>query len=319
MTKPAPDFVIAGAPKCGTTAIYRTLQRHTSLFLPAIKEPHYFAFEYSSERAVESPQNYDRLFEGARQSQLRGDGSVMYLSSPGAIPAILRRRPDVRIIAAVRNPVDLFVSWHNQCIRTLDEDIGDPERAWRMQEQRAVGLGIPKSCHEPRSLQYRNICTLGAQIEKLFKLVPEPQRLVLVFDDIESRPRAAYKQIVDFLGIEDDGRTEFLRENGFARPRSRMVARLARAVQIYRPLKTARLRLKPLLNKHGIYWVERIFSSNLVPAVKPVLSEAFQRELTAEFLPDTLLLEKLLGRDLAEWRQPSSAPPAAALARGSAI
>jgi hypothetical protein len=237
----------------------------------------------------------------------------MYLGSSSAIPALLRRRPDVKIIAAVRNPIDLFISWHNQCMISLDEDEADPEQAWRIQELRAAGQMIPRSCHEPRSLQYRNICAIGAQIERLFKLVPEPQRLVLVLDDLEQQPRTEYKRIADFLGVEDDRRTEFLRENGFARPRSRMISRFARAVQIHPPLKAVRLRLKPALNKHGIHWVERIFRSNLIPVRKPALSETFRRELMAEFLPDIILLEKLLDRDFSEWRKPSPIRSAVAL------
>jgi Sulfotransferase domain len=317
LTRPAPDFVLAGAPKCGTTAIYRTLQRHPGLFLPAIKEPHYFAFEYSGDRAVESSRNYDRLFAEAGESQLCGDCSVMYLSSAGAIPAILQRRPDAKIIAAVRNPLDLFVSWHNQCLKILDEDVKDPEQAWRVQERRALGQLLPRSCNQPRSLQYRSICSIGAQIDRLFKLVPEHQRLVVVFDDLQRNPRAAYKQLVDFLGIQDDGRAEFFHENGFAQPRSILVARLARSVQVYRPLKALRLRIKPFLNKHGIYSVERFFSSNLVPAVRPALSGDFRRELIDEFRSDIALLEKLLQRDLSEWRQEPPAQSAATAPRQS--
>jgi Sulfotransferase domain len=303
LTRPAPDFVIAGAPKCGTTSIYLTLQSHPGLFLPAIKEPHYFAFEYKQDRAVESSEDYDRLFAEAGTSQLRGDGSVMYLSSPSAIPAVLQRRADVKVIASVRNPIDLFVSWHNQCLKNLDEDVTDPERAWRLQDLRAEGQLIPRSCNQPRSLQYRNICRIGAQIQRLFELVPEHQRLVLVFDELERDPRASYKRVVDFLGIQDDGRSAFSNENAFARPKSRVVARVARAVQIYRPLKALRLRAKPFLNRRGIYWVENFFHSNLIGATRPALSEAFRRELLAEFLPDILLLEGLLQHDLSEWRR----------------
>lgn len=294
-----------GAPKCGTTAIYRTLQLHSDLFLPSIKEPHYFASEYAAERAVETPQSYDRLFADAKPSQLRGEASIFYLSSPVAISNILSRRPDVKIIAAIRHPIDLFVSWHNQCMVSLDEDEGDPEQAWRIQELRAAGQMIPRSCHEPRSLQYRKMCAIGSQVERLFELVPAPQRLVLVLEDLVRNPRTEYKRIEDFLGIEDDGKTEFLRENGFSRPRSRTIARLARAVQICRPLKPLRLWLKPALNKRGIDWVERLFKGNLIPVLRPALSESFRRELLTEFSPEIILLEKLLNRDFSEWLEPS--------------
>jgi Sulfotransferase domain len=297
-----PDFVVAGAPKCGTTAIYKTLQRHPQIFLPSIKEPHYFAFEFKHRRAVETAASYDRLFWRASDSQLCGDGSVMYLSSTEAIPALIRRRPDVKVIVSVRDPVEMFISWHNQCLKNLDEDVEDPELAWRMQANRAAGQQPPKLCFNPKALEYRSVCSVGAQLQRMADLVPAAQRLILVYDDIEQNPRASYKRILDFLGVQDDQRGEFLRENSYARPRSVFRARAARAVQTHPILKKVRLSLKPFLNRHEVYFVERFFQSNLAPFQKPGLSEQFRRELRAEFSADTLILENLLGRDLSEWR-----------------
>jgi hypothetical protein len=309
MRKPPPDFVLAGAPKCGTTAIYRTLQEHSDLFLPAIKEPHYFAFDLSQLRAVEQIDRYDALYQGASSTQLRGDGSVMYLSSLEAIPAVLRRRPDAKVIATVRNPVDMFVSWHNQCFANLNEDEPNPETAWRLQLKRSGGEQLPKFCNHADAIQYKTICSLGAQVSRLFQLLPEEQRLILVYDDLEQSPRATYKRIVDFLGVRDDGRAEFLRENIYARPRSFAFARLVRAAQVVGPLKLLRLKLKPYLNRRRIYFVERFFQTNMVPVPKPLLSAQFRLELMEEFAPDISILEELLGRDLSMWRTP---PPARA-------
>jgi hypothetical protein len=139
--------------------------------------------------------------------------------------------------------------------------------------------------------------------------IPEKQRLILVYEDIEQKPREAYRRIVDFLGIADDQRGEFLRENTYSRPKSILRARVARAVQTYPALKRVRLKLKPFLNRHGVYIVERLFRSNLVEVRKPLLSEQFRRELRAEFSADVALVENLLGRELCEWR--TGKPPLA--------
>ena len=302
MKKSPPDFAIVGAPKCGTTAIYKTLQQHPQLFLPSIKEPQYFATEFKDRRAVETAIAYGRLFEKAKTSQLRGEGSVMYLSSTEAIPALVRQRPDIRVIACIRDPVEMFVSFHNQCLKSLDEEIMDPEIAWRMQEARATGQQLPKLCHSPRMLEYRSVCCVGAQLARMAEHVPENQRLILVYDDIEQKPREVYKRIIDFLGISDDQRVEFLRENLYARPRSLLLARIARATQNYPLLKRLRLEIKPLLNRHGLYFVERLFQSNLVEVRKPQLSEQFRQELRLEFSADVAIVENLMGRDLSHWR-----------------
>src|SRR5580658_7439936 len=107
-----PDFVLVGAPKCGTTAIHTTLQQHPQLFLSGIKEPHYFAYDFPRRREVETIEDYDHLFACAQPAQLRGEASAHYLSSKEATAAILQRRADAKFIALVRNPVNMFVSWH---------------------------------------------------------------------------------------------------------------------------------------------------------------------------------------------------------------
>jgi len=37
-----PDFLVAGVPKAGTTALHAALSRHPGLYLPEVKEPKFF-------------------------------------------------------------------------------------------------------------------------------------------------------------------------------------------------------------------------------------------------------------------------------------
>src|SRR5262245_3782032 len=73
---PAPDFVIAGAPKCGTTALYQYLQMHPRLFLCDPKEPHYFADDLLAHRTIVNHSDYLSLFEHADREQLVGEASA---------------------------------------------------------------------------------------------------------------------------------------------------------------------------------------------------------------------------------------------------
>ena len=302
LDKPAPDFVIVGRPKCGTTALFATLRQHPQLALSKIKEPRFFASDYPGRREMESEAEYDALFANAGHGQLRGEASAIYLTSEVAIPAILERRPDVKLIALVRNPIDMFVSWHNECLKSLDEDVKDPERAWWLQEMRAAG-NLPRLCWEPGYLQYRKVCSLGTQIERLFDLVPASQRLVIVWDDLQTSPAAVMKDVVDFLGIEDIGITEFARENVYASHKSRFVARMVRSFYAYPRLKILRRRLKPALNACGIFPLLWAVKLSLRTSVKPRVSEDFHRTLTEEFDAEVRLLERLLDRDLSSWRK----------------
>jgi hypothetical protein len=299
--KPPPDFVIIGAPKCGTTSLHATLQRHPEMFLSSIKEPHYFAFDYPKRREVESLQDYDALFSKANENQLRGESSACYLSSVEAVPAILERRPDAKFIALVRNPVDLFVSWHNELLKSFDEDVESPERAWRMQEKRARGIDVPKHCIAPAMLQYRDMCSLGQQLERVFRAVPEAQRQVLLFDDLKRDPKGTLERITTFLGVSSNRIDVVSETNKFGRYNNALAPWLLRTAIVNPTVKRIRAKLKPFLNEYGIRPNLWLMQMSLKDKPKPVLSEAFKQELTDAFSDDVRLLEELLSVDLSHW------------------
>ena len=48
----APDFMIIGAMKAGTTSLYQYLASHPSVFISPVKEPHYF-YHQAKERGID--------------------------------------------------------------------------------------------------------------------------------------------------------------------------------------------------------------------------------------------------------------------------
>ena len=81
-----PNFFIIGAPKCGTTALYEYLRTHPRVFMPQIKEPHYFAADFPTYRTIHTEPEYLRLFSPARPEQTAvGEASVFYLFSQVAV------------------------------------------------------------------------------------------------------------------------------------------------------------------------------------------------------------------------------------------
>jgi glycosyltransferase involved in cell wall biosynthesis len=308
---PPPDFVIAGAPKCGTTSVYTTFSSHPRVFLPSMKEPHYFAFDYPRRRQIETLNGYDRLFANAQDGQLRGDASVYYLSSKTAIPSILERRPDAKFIVLVRNPLEMFVSWHNEMLKSLDEDENEPEAAWRRQEDRARGAAIPRLCIEPAMLQYNTVCSLGAQVKRMYQIVGERQRLILLYDDLVDNPQLVSQRIAEFLGIQDAGIRTFVHDNAFGHYRGIATARLVRSMLANSSVKRFRAMMQPVLSERDIHPMKWLVRKNLKAAAKPQMTEQFREELLCAFESDTMLLEQLLDRDLSSWRRRGASPMAA--------
>jgi len=79
-----PDFFIVGQPKSGTTALYEMLRRHPEIFMPASKEPWFFA---------------DELHE---RPPPRPEGSNTWTGAPVATasPTILTLSPVTRMASA---------------------------------------------------------------------------------------------------------------------------------------------------------------------------------------------------------------------------
>src|SRR6266498_2750548 len=97
-----PNFFIVGAPKCGTTALYEYLRRHPHIFMPKLKEPHFFALDLGHPM-VKTEVHYASLFADSTKEHMRvGEASVYYLYSAVALPAIHAFNPDAKIIAMVR-------------------------------------------------------------------------------------------------------------------------------------------------------------------------------------------------------------------------
>jgi hypothetical protein len=301
-----PDFYIAGAPKCGTSALYSYLQTHRGIAMSRRKEPSYWSPDIAKREACLSLESYLEQWDGAGPEALRGEASPYYLRSALAIPAIRRASPDARFILILRNPIEMAQAWHSQLIRTFDEDVPDFEKAWRLQASRLAGGRLPPECVEAEYLQYQRVCALGDQLERFVSLVPEEQRLILLLDEFESDTRAAYRRVLAFLGLPDDGRADFPILNRNRNRRSLSLARPYRAAirklgRLHPPLRAAAAAL-------GIHPSALVAQWDLKDGPRRPLRPGFRAELERVFEPQILKMEAILGRDV----RASARPPARA-------
>jgi hypothetical protein len=203
-----PNFFIVGAPKCGTTAWVEYLASHPDIFFAATKEPHHFCTDFAKYRWVPDRQEYLELFAGSGSASIVGEASVFYLYSASAAAAIRAFNPDAKIIILIRNQEDFLPSLHNQLVFNGDERIKDFESAWRQSGKRNAG-NIGSFCREPKLLDYKAQGRFHEQIERYFSCFSDDQIRVFHFTDWTTDPRQTYLEILRFLELEDDGRTEF--------------------------------------------------------------------------------------------------------------
>ena len=107
----APDFVIIGAGKAGTTSLYRYLGKHPQILLPNKKELRFF--DRNFERGY---QWYLAQFPGIcdRSDLLTGEASPSYFYEDQAAQRLYDFAPEIKIIVMLRNPVERTISGYYQ-------------------------------------------------------------------------------------------------------------------------------------------------------------------------------------------------------------
>ena len=317
---PAPGWcAIVGAPRCGTTSLARYLGGHPDICAANVKEPHYFSRrEMGSLSAGETSaaiqfEYVDRFFPHRRHGQMLLDGSVSYLYAADRLPAAMAKWPDARFILAIRNPLEMLPSLHQRHVCNGDEDELRFERAWALINERRRGRRIPRTCVDPRLLDYAEIGSLGKYLRRFFEIVGRERCFISIFDDLIGDPARQYRQVLEFLDLPDDERDSFEPFRASTGLRSVRLQRLLKRPPVARRLiaSEAFLRREGDSADRQINAVpgipslkslrKRLLKWNRIEAPSVELSTDLRSEMCAQFRDDVSELSSLLGRDLSHW------------------
>ncbi len=218
------NLFIVGAPKCGTTAWLEYLRTHPDIFFPDSKEDCFFALDLPRFRFKHSEADYSELFRDSGDAKVIGEASAMYLFSEAAAQGIRRYNPDAKILIFLRDQEEYLPSLHNQFLWEFSEEIEDFETVWRLSGSRPPET-VPKTCLEPKTLDYAAMGRFHEQVERYLAAFPTERVMVVRFKEWVADPRATYLEILNFLGLEDDGRREFPPINQGLTYRSRRAVR----------------------------------------------------------------------------------------------
>lgn len=214
-----PDFLLLGAPKCGTSALHAALARHPALFLSEPKEPKFFLTDGPPPSSGGGPgdiptwgehvwrrADYEALFDAAPPGALRGESTTFYLYDREAQRRIAKLVPEAKLIAVLRDPVERAHSnWAH--LRGADlEPEADFRRALDAEPQR-VAAGWAHFWH------YTALGRYGEQLDHLFSLVPREQVLLLRYRALRDEPGATVDAVCRFLGVEPGVVTDVPRHN----------------------------------------------------------------------------------------------------------
>jgi hypothetical protein len=270
-----PNLFVVGAPKAGTTSLWRYLGQHPEIFMSREKEPRFF----SSSRKLESDQAteaYLGLFEAAGDEKLRGEASPTYMSRTATAKEIHRVAPGARIVISLREPVERT---HSSYMSLVND--GVEQRSFReaveddLARRRRPGapVYVKRRLYAPGLRRYQKL--FGGQV------------FVLFFEELTERPAKVMEELYGFLEV-DPGFAEQLNpraHNQFKVPRNRAVQRAMPARRLVRTVLPDAAR-------------ERVNRAVMKPASKPRPEPDVVERLCGTYRRDVERVRGLVGRPL---------------------
>ncbi len=296
-----PNFLIIGAQKCGTTALYAALRQHPEIYMSPNKEPFYFVFndapppyrlptqEYAQTLCY-TWESYTALFQAVTNQRAIGEASALYLSSyqPEITAAtIYARLPNIRLIALLRHPVDrAYSAFHYY--RAKGYEACPTFASALLAEPMRMGADW---CPDLR--YYANGCYF-ANLKPYFDRFPRQQIRVYLYEEWNQRPQAVLRDIFAFLGVDATIDIEPKRKNVTMQPRwswlHRFLDQPNQTRQMLETILRGRLRTR-------VYGKLRSYNRRLPPVLAPELRQT----LTQRYSSDIEQLQTLIGRDLSHW------------------
>ncbi|MBI2524632.1 MAG: sulfotransferase [Candidatus Rokubacteria bacterium] len=288
-----PNFLVLGAEKTGTTWLYFCLQEHPEVYVPRMKEVHFFDRHDSVGREVDAFRRgldwYSLFFRHARHEPAVGEVTPTYLHDDWAPRRIQGTLPGAKLVAIVREPIARAHSHY-----WMDRLKGDTEQGVEV-------LLKPGNRYVERSLYAKHL-------RKYLDLFPREQLLVLVYEEMRRDPERMLRTLFEYLGVDPAFSPPSLR-------RRHNEAGAWQNVLLYRVIQ----RSTDVINRYrpGVLLLEFVKWTRIATLYyrwnrRPVEYEPLPREIEGElailFEEPNRELQRLTGLDLSAWRDPSGAP-----------
>jgi len=272
-----PNLFVIGAPKCGTTSIYNYLKLHPDVFLPNIKELHYFSYPevlntYYDVKIESDLDKYLLWYREANHKKIVGDISPSYLYNDQSAERIKSFNPEAKVIAILREPIERAISHY-----LMDFKIG------------YVNKPLNQILKDSSSYYFKEYIGNGLYYDKIkhFLEVFGNKMLILSFKEMQTYPSSFMGKIFSFLEIQPIEIDYSLKYNSYAHPNTRILYYL-RILKLYKIVNT----ITPVFIKD--------FAKGLIESNKYQKPNCiYEKKLLQKFfINDSEQLNKLLGSKL---------------------
>ena len=286
-----PTFLCVGTQKAGTTSLYNILIQHSEIFLPEIKELHFFDREENFNKGINW---YKQHFANSEDYKIRGEITPIYMYLdfiPKRIYNEIGR--NTKIIFMLRNPADRAFSHYKMSIGRGFEN---------NRFKNAIESELAELQKKEYNLQLRYIDRgfYDIQIKRYTDLFDQKNLFFILFEeDFLKNRKQTIKNLLKFLQVNENenigvnvkstpgGTSKYKKANKIlntAHPINQFAKKII-------PSKKLRTNIK--------YFITKL---NQKPTADKSELEEIRPFLINEIYKDSILeLEKLINRNLSSW------------------
>lgn len=278
---PLPNFLIIGTRKAGTTSLYHYLHQHPEIYMTPEKGTRFFLYDNEQTREekklpAKTLAEYTKLFDGAEKKKAKaiGEASPTYMYSEQACQRIKETIPDVKLIASLRNPVDMTYSYYQMQMRQVKPRNQIPLDSNNVSRWAGSGLYF-------NSLKHYFDCFSRDQIK------------IVIFEEWINEPLPVLQDIFRFFSVDDTFIPDMdMQYNVGGVAKNKYVAFLLRH-------KNSLNILKPIVPDKIKIAFNTVINRNMQKL--PPLDPSIRKQLNMVFKQDILALQNEINKDLSAW------------------
>jgi hypothetical protein len=283
-----PNFFIVGAPKCGTTALYKYLEAHPQVFLSDPKEVNFFSKKeldeqnlYYNDFKPKSENEYLNLFKKANsQHKIIGEASVSYLYYSDVAARIHTFNPNSKVVILLRDPVARAFSHY-----LMDKRLG-------LVNKELVEIFNSEEARDKLNFQqYFLLGNYASQVKKYLSLFGKNNVKIFFSEELKSNRNNTIQNLYRFLGIQNFELVEYPKHNAYKQPKGIFLQKLY-------SMSFIRKNIKKVIPQYILKRVVDFFFNSTPPSLNnldKILLKNYYNE-------DICKLEKLLRKDLTQWK-----------------
>jgi len=293
-----PNTFLIGVQKSATTSFYNWMSMHPDICGPkAIKDVGFFFDDRLYKKGMSFLSNPYKKYYTNQKSILHSN--VNYIFFEKALQNIKSLKTDAKFILILRNPVERAISAYYFFVQRGLEQRGILQ-AFQEEDKIKENGSLQELC----DFTYKEHGLYHKQIMQFYKYFDKDNLLILLFDDLKKNPHQELSETFRFLGVNDNFKPDLIYENKTGVPKNTSIQKMIHGNNKIKKVFVNSI-LDKVLSLEKKNKIKNALSNLFIKensSLKKETPESLKTDLYQYYKSDVEQLERLLNKDLSNWK-----------------